>query len=74
MAVSCHQSHHIYHFLGDDMVASSPAKAASCHQSHVKVIRLLGDDKVTTNAIKVLCHQIYHFLGDDMVVIIVLTT
>ena len=48
--------------------------AASCHQSHVKVIRFIGDDKVAINVIKVMCHQIYHFLGDDMVVIIVLTT
>ena len=56
------------------MVASSPALAASCHQSHVKVIRFHGDDRVSINAIKVTCHQIYHFLGDDMVVIIVLTT
>ena len=56
------------------MVASSPALAASCHQSHVKVIRFHGNDKVAINVIKVMCHQIYHFLGDDMVVIIVLTT
>ena len=48
--------------------------AASCHQSHVKVIRFHGDDKVAINVIKVMCHQINHFLGDDMVVIIVLTT
>ena len=74
MAASCHQSHQIHHFLGDDMAVSSPAMETSCHQSHVKGIRFLGDDKVTTNVIKVMCHQIYHFLGDDMVVIIVLTT
>ena len=55
------------------MVASSPALAASCHQSHVKVIRFHGDDKFAINVIKVMCLQIYHCLGDDMVVIIVLT-
>ena len=72
LPVSCHQSHQIYHFLGDDMAVSSPAMAASCHQSHVKVIRFIGDDKVTTNFIKVMCHQINHFLGDDMTEIIFL--
>ena len=51
------------------MVASSPALAASCHQSHVKVIRFHGDDKFAIYVIKVMCHQIYHCLGDDMVVI-----
>ena len=51
------------------MVASSPALAASCHQSHVKVIRFHGDDKFAINVIKVMCLQIYHCLGDDMVVI-----